>query len=194
MQSLKKLLAIILVISISVSSPFAVKYLIDKHKKHKDVEKEMTIQQMHEETIKIHNKLRLVTGVHNLPLYFLPLNIVNAWTDGKKIVVTDGLLKFVKGDENQIALILAHEMSHDLLHHLSNYDPTLSNVEKEAQADKLGAFIMLRAGYDICKGRVFFLNLMNYEDGDFADPFFRDHPSDIYRYHDLDMPWCGEQL
>lgn len=44
--------------------------------------------------------------------------LINAWTDGKGVYVTEGLLGWAK-DETQVAAVLAHEMSHIVLGHVS---------------------------------------------------------------------------
>jgi predicted Zn-dependent protease len=42
---------------------------------------------------------------------------VNAWTDGESVWITRGMLRFVRNDD-ELALILAHEMAHASLGHI----------------------------------------------------------------------------
>ncbi len=44
---------------------------------------------------------------------------VNAHADGKKIVVAGGMMRFVKSD-NELAMVMAHEMAHNLLGHVES--------------------------------------------------------------------------
>lgn len=41
---------------------------------------------------------------------------INAHADGKRIVVTNGMLRFVDSDD-ELALVIAHEMAHNLMQH-----------------------------------------------------------------------------
>ena len=41
---------------------------------------------------------------------------INAYADGKKIVVAGGMMRFIASDE-ELAMVMAHEMSHNLLSH-----------------------------------------------------------------------------
>lgn len=141
---------------------------------------------------KIYDELRLYTGMPTVPLVVQNSDILNAWTDGTNVTITTRMIDFLDNDD-EIATVLGHEMAHVLLKHkevMSVEPPILSPVNIEAQADKMGAFITLRAGYDICKGRQMWIKLANYKDGDYADPLNYNHPSYAYRYETLSMPWC----
>lgn len=67
---------------------------------------------------------------------------VNGHTDGEQIIITSELMKTVPDDVN-LALIIAHEMSHAIKGH--------HRKEKalELQADRMALTMMARAGYDI---------------------------------------------
>jgi hypothetical protein len=49
---------------------------------------------------------------------------VNAYADGKKIIITKGMMRFAQDDQN-LALVIAHELGHNLMGHMdkkqSNY-------------------------------------------------------------------------
>jgi hypothetical protein len=62
--------------------------------------------------------LTLENGCH-YRVELVPVFLANAATDGNKIIVTQGLLDFVANDD-ELALVLGHEMSHAGLHHVRN--------------------------------------------------------------------------
>lgn len=51
------------------------------------------------------------------PLAVTMQEIVNAFADGKKVVVTSGMMKFVESDD-ELALVLGHELAHNTMGHL----------------------------------------------------------------------------
>ena len=67
---------------------------------------------------------------------------INGHTDGKQIIITSELMKTVPDDVN-LALIIAHEMSHAIKGH--------QRKEKalELKADRMALVLMSNAGYDI---------------------------------------------
>ena len=48
---------------------------------------------------------------------YSPDRVVNAYADGKKIVITKGMLRFAK-TENELALVMGHEYAHNLMGHI----------------------------------------------------------------------------
>lgn len=58
---------------------------------------------------------------------------VNAWTDGDNVYVTRGLLRFIQNDD-ELAIIIAHEMAHAVRGHVSE------KVAKAIAAAFLGGF------------------------------------------------------
>lgn len=129
--------------------------------------------------------LKIHAGEYGIPpLVIIDDPVINAWTDGMSITVTTGILRAMRGDINMQAMILAHEMAHDLLRH--NYDNFMPTVLQETYADKVGAYLMLRSGYDICKGSLAFKRLMEIS----GDSPISDHPALAYRLEQLHMPWC----
>ena len=93
----------------------------------------------------------------------IPGDAVNAWADGARIVVGEGLLRRC-GSDADLALIVAHEMAHNLLHHRQRLaalgvsaDPsapvsTAAAVqvrETEEEADRLAVQLASEAGYDL---------------------------------------------
>lgn len=141
---------------------------------------------------RIYGDIRIQTGQPTVDLQVIDDPQVNAWTDGKMITFTTGILEFFNGDEDQIALVLSHEAAHVMLGHTDETNTLFTIAQKEGQADKMGAYIMLRSGYNICNGYRFFDKLAKMRDGDFADPgiYQSPHPSYAYRKYSLQMPWC----
>lgn len=112
---------------------------------------------------------------------------VNAYTTIYGVTIYRGLL--VQLNKDELALILGHEVAHFLLGHvfLPAETQTKENIRvEEMQADKFGAFLAMRAGYNVCKGREFF-TMMNSSYGDNMD---QDHPDFAFRYSQLNIS-CG---
>ena len=106
------------------------------------------------------------------PIVLVPSNVVYAYTDGTKIVITTGMLDFTASDA-ELALVIGHEIAHNALGYVD--DMLLRNIldgifaahagqrpapaattadfsfsrEAETQADYVGLYIAARAGYDI---------------------------------------------
>lgn len=116
--------------------------------------------------------------------YFVP----NAFTNGHAIYMTYNLMYVLRNNPDALALIIGHEVAHGLLHHAKWYNQYTrdSSATDEVLADGYGAFLAAKAGYDVCKGARFFLYLKNV----YGDNLDTSHPSDIYRYHHLQMAYC----
>lgn len=132
-----------------------------------------------------------------LPLLIVDEDEDNAYNDGTKIVMYTGFINKHSWDE--IALVLGHEVAHGMLAHLNHVQspvPEWNNISEmgtngfssvlEANADKLGAFYMMKAGYDICKGRQIY-NYWKAQNGDYQG---QNHPDYAYRYDQLNIN-CG---
>lgn len=82
-------------------------------------------------------------------------------TDGRHIFISDGMANLAE-DEDQLAFVLAHELAHAVLEHRSQPDVTgvrgglnwaISmrrglSLSSEADADRMGLFLVARAGFD----------------------------------------------
>jgi len=93
---------------------------------------------------------------------------INGITDGRRIGVTTGAMRFLRSDD-EMAWVLAHEIAHNVLSHVQNAKLSTmlgaflsatvgSSVASpvsppqrslESQADYVGSYIMARAGYDL---------------------------------------------
>src|SRR6185503_5706086 len=96
---------------------------------------------------------------------------VNALSDGSNIVVTTGLLEFVRSPD-QLAWVIAHEVGHHVLGHADNArlqimlnrflgstvgetPHAIQRIDSERQADLFAADLVTRAGFDLREGRKF---------------------------------------
>ena len=80
--------------------------------------------------------------------------VINAYADGRNITVTAGMMDFTQSDE-ELALIIGHELGHNTMGHirkiLGNYIFSLGGTRYarpfESEADYVGLYYMVRAGY-----------------------------------------------
>lgn len=134
----------------------------------------------------IYNEIIAQTGQSQnaLPLYIVESDTENAYNDGTKIVIYTKLVDNAESWD-EVALVLGHEVAHGMLEHLGKLntsDPAEITV-LEANADKMGAVYMMKAGWDICKGREIFARwrdeMGNHQNGD--------HPDYSYRFDELNI-------
>lgn len=142
----------------------------------------------------VYQKLYVHSGLRSKPsLIILNSSIINAWTDGEQVTITTGLLNIMK-TQDEVALVLGHELGHiinyDILHDaMEQYlKVPLNQSYKEASADKVGAFIMMRAGFDICKGSVI---MKTFRDNFGSDAAADGHPDNAFRVDELNLPQCN---
>lgn len=90
----------------------------------------------------------------------LPSTRIHAKADGTHLSVTSALLDYVASDD-ELALVIAHEMAHNALGHRAQFEAqgirrglfgsygadAIKVREAERAADRLGYFLMARAGY-----------------------------------------------
>lgn len=141
----------------------------------------------------VYQKLYLQSGLSQKPpLHILDTSTINAWTDGEDVTITTGILRTMSSVD-EIALVLGHELGHVI-----NYDVLHNQMEdavkfplnqsyKEAAADKIGGFMMMRAGYDICKGKKI---MQTFRDNFGSDAGATGHPDNAFRADELNLPQC----
>lgn len=83
--------------------------------------------------------------VCDYPVEISPKDNLNAFANGRSIVITRGMLWFA--DDTELAFVLSHELAHNLLNHVGSLLAT--TTELEAQADYVGLYTVARAGYRI---------------------------------------------
>ena len=73
--------------------------------------------------IKVDRKSEILTfninqkKICNYPIIFTQDKIVNAYADGKSIIMTQGMVDYAR-DDNEIAMVIAHELAHNDRGHL----------------------------------------------------------------------------
>ena len=51
-------------------------------------------------------------------------DVVNAYADGKDIIITKGMMRFAD-DDNELALVIAHELGHNVMDHIDKKKPIM---------------------------------------------------------------------
>ena len=111
----------------------------------------------------------------------VPGTDVNAWADGARIVVGGGLLALCASDDD-LALVIGHELAHNLLRHGRGLAPaaegaalsllpqsvTIGSSQSEEEADRLAVRLSAGAAYDLAGAEAFLDALLKLEGGDFA--------------------------
>jgi hypothetical protein len=79
---------------------------------------------------------------------------LNAWSDGTHVVVTTGMTKLARSDD-EVAFVIAHEMAHNILGHSSGANQRrgifggLAQVRRdETDADSFAVNLMSRGGFE----------------------------------------------
>jgi beta-barrel assembly-enhancing protease len=70
---------------------------------------------------------------------------INARADGRYVQIDGAMVDFVANDD-ELATIMAHELAHNVLRHQAEKTPS---KWAEYEADRLGVWLMARAGYDV---------------------------------------------
>ena len=111
---------------------------------------------------------------------------VNAWADGERVVVSDGIVALCARDAD-LALVIGHELAHNLLHHSEALTAagsarrqvrltgtgSVGMQETEEEADRLGVQLASGATYDLGGALAFIARLL---DANGADPAAETHP------------------
>lgn len=113
---------------------------------------------------------------------------MNAWADGERVVVSEGIVARCSSDDD-LALVIAHELAHNVLHHaqrlaamgrkaaLSAAD-LAEKRDTEEKADELGVRLATAAGYDLRNAPQFLTGLL---DANGPDPAAGTHPATARR-------------
>lgn len=132
-------------------------------------------------------------------IYLIQTDEINAWTCGGKIFFTTAIYDFCKSDD-EIACILGHEVSHNLLGHINTKLKDLKiasqfgipgmitasvgmfatqsiGQKNEAHSDLLGVDIAYAAGYKICEATSLWKRMAE-KAGEFSElsNFLSSHP------------------
>ena len=70
---------------------------------------------------------------------------INAGADGRYVQINARMIEFVASDD-ELAVIMGHELAHNVLRHIALKTPS---QQAEYEADRLGVWLVARAGYDV---------------------------------------------
>lgn len=146
---------------------------------------------------------------------------VNAWTDGKKVYITRGMIRFIQNND-ELAIILGHEMSHaynlskavkikqtaktiagitlgvlgipggGALVSLADAATMQFDQDEERKSDEEGLQWAHKAGYDISKAPVFWERFATQIPESIKGGFLSSHPGSAERF--LNMQKIIEEL
>lgn len=132
---------------------------------------------------------------------------VNAYSDGRRVMVTRGMMNFAQSDDD-LALVLAKEMAHnsllhparqktaataaDIIDNLQRVRPDMSTMagaaglrptpqELDAAADVLALYMVARAGYKYAQAPRFWERLSNQYPASMLNSYTAIHPATEYR-------------
>ena len=144
------------------------------------------------------------------PISLNPSQVINAYADGKRIVIARGMVNFAK-DDNELAVVISHELAHNLMKHIeekkqnagaglladlavvllsrgqvtnTNFASAGANAysqEFEAEADYVGLYIMASAGLNIADAPKFWRRMASAHPGNIKTNHAASHPSTAYR-------------
>ena len=103
---------------------------------------------------------------------------INGHTDGREIFITSALMRSV-GDDVNLSLVLAHEMSHIIASH-TDQDPSAA---LELEADRMALVLMQNAGLDIDRAISFWRGASHPHAG--LQDTSKTHPSITARYENF---------
>jgi membrane-associated protease RseP (regulator of RpoE activity) len=132
---------------------------------------------------------------------------VNAYDDGRRVMITRGMMNFARADE-ELAYVLAKEMAHNSLGHAAkqNMTGTIGDIidnlirihpnmttlagtsgirpipqELDAAADALSIYMLARAGYNVDRVVRFWERLANQYPSTVLNSYTAIHPSTAFR-------------
>ena len=136
--------------------------------------------------------------------------ILNAWADGKSITFTKLMMEFLD-NQNELATIFAHELTHNALGHIpkqrannaigslldlgisaigwvstggvfNNLSGMAYSQSFENEADYVGLYLMARANFPIKDSANIWRKMSVQHPSNIKDSFFASHPSNAERY------------
>lgn len=139
-----------------------------------------------------------------------PQQDINAFADGNNVMVARGMMNFAR-DDNELALVLSHEMAHNTMRHIdakkrnmglglladiavavltrgqavntnfAQLGATSYSQEFEAEADYVGLYIMANAGFPIADAPKFWRRMAAAHPANIQTNHAASHPSTSYR-------------
>lgn len=143
------------------------------------------------------------------PITLRPEQVINAFADGKQIMITRGMVNFARTDD-ELAIVVAHEMAHNVMKHIearkqnvglgiladiatilltrgqvssnfANLAGMKYSQEFEAEADYVGLYIMAQAGMPIADAPKFWRRMAVAHPANISSNHSASHPSTAYR-------------
>jgi membrane-associated protease RseP (regulator of RpoE activity) len=144
------------------------------------------------------------------PVTLHPSQSINAFADGARVLIARGMVNFAR-DDNELALVIAHEMAHNTMRHMdarkqnmgvglladlavillsrgqvsntnfSQLAATTYSQEFEAEADYVGLYIMANAGLPIDDAPKFWRRMAAAHPANIKTNHSASHPSTAYR-------------
>ncbi|MET0086543.1 MAG: M48 family metalloprotease [Sedimenticola sp.] len=134
---------------------------------------------------------------------------INAFSDGRRVLVTPGMIRFTEND-NELGMVIAHELAHNAMHHMDarrinsmggmvldvlaasagvftkGYFSKLTgrafSQEFEAEADYVGLYILARAGVPIEESANFWRRMAAERPSDIRGIKGATHPTTAKRF------------
>ncbi len=140
-------------------------------------------------------------------------DIINAFADGKRVIITRGMLRFAK-DDTELALVVSHELAHNAMRHMDarrtnfalgsifdilaavygvntqgmfgNAAAQIYSQDFEAEADYVGLYMMAHAALDIDNAPNFWRRMAAAHPSSIRTNFTASHPATSHRFVALD--------
>lgn len=148
-------------------------------------------------------------SVCDYPVLLNPADAINALADGRRILVTRGMLRFAR-DDLELAVVVGHELAHNTMRHVEKQigNRLLGTIidilaaargvntqglfgelaglafsqEFEAEADYVGLYFAARAGHDVTRAPTFWRRIAGASPGAIGRQFLATHPSTPERF------------
>lgn len=89
-------------------------------------------------------------AICNIPVELARTGDVFAWTNGTKVKIGEGMLRFASTDP-ELAFVVSHELAHIILNHTGSFFG-LGSARLEREADYVGLYLLARGGFDLERG------------------------------------------
>ena len=115
----------------------------------------------------------------DFPVELSPKDNVNAFANGRSIIITRGMLWFA--NDQELAFVVSHELAHHVMNHIGSLlGATGELAELEAEADYVGLYIMARAGHSVDEAPSFWRRMAVTFPNSIANA--ANHPATPYRF------------